>query len=294
MELLKKTISQCLALRTRETPQNAAMEYRSQSYTWEEVHRLSDYLAIRMMTMGIGKGDLVGLWSVDTPNWILTFLALAKTGAVPVLIDTGCREQELGEAICRTKLGFLYYGDGWGSLVYESMADRLRRQEWCRGVRWVPIGRDSTGRWMSDASFVSSEKSQIGHKRLNRRRNQVKPQDTAVMLLAGSYGDGAGSCGETGSARRPADRAGFLALTHWELVNSIPGTWSEGPGDRQNMVCLEVSRFSGLAVLLQLLTSIHVGSTMDLKGGPDPDGSLPQGSRTVWFPRQSPDSPQNM
>ena len=33
---------------------------------------------------------------------------------------------------------------------------------------------------------------------------------------------------------------------------------------------------------------------MDLKGGPDPDGSLPQGNGTVWFPRQSPDSPQNM
>ena len=270
MELLKKTISQCLALRTRKTPGNTAIEYPGRTYTWEDVHRLSDYLAIRMMTMGISKGDPVGLWSVDTPNWILTFLALAKTGAVPVLIDTACRERELGDIIRSGGLRFLYYGDGCGCLVYESMADQLRREDWCRDVRWVPIGRDSTGRWMSDASFVSSEKSQIGHKRLNRRKNQVKPQDVAVILPASS---GAGSAGPFG----------ILALTHWELVNAVPGTLEDGAEGRQDQEYLEVARFPGLAILLKLLTSIHVGVTMDLSATPDA-GSLSDSGQTVRFP----------
>lgn len=32
---------------------------------------------------GIRKGTHVGIWSVNTPNWILTFLALEKLGAIP-------------------------------------------------------------------------------------------------------------------------------------------------------------------------------------------------------------------
>lgn len=248
MRLLMKTIGQCLARRASETPRNTAIEYRDQSYTWEEIHRLSDYLAIRMMTMGIEKGDHVGLWSVNTPNWIITFLALEKTGAVPVLIDTCCREQELRYVIPCADIRFMYYGDGCGSVMYESMADQLRKQDWCQVERWVPMGRDSMGRWMSDASFVSSEKSQVGHKRLNRRKNQVKPQDTAAIFF---------TSGTTG-------RAKGVMLSHYNLVNSALGILEFMQWTGTDKILLAVPLYHCFGITSGLLTSIHVGCTIHL------------------------------
>lgn len=248
MELLKKTIGQCLALRAGETPRNTAIEYWDRSYTWEELHRISDYLAVRMLTMGMEKGDHVGIWSVNTPNWIITFLALVKIGAVPVLINTCYREQELRSVIRYADIRFLYYGDGCKSLLYEPMADQLRKEDWCQVERWVPIGRDSSGRWMSDASFVFSEKSQVWHKRLNRRKNQVKPQDTAAILF---------TSGTTKGAKG-------VMLSHYNLVNSALGTleftqWTSG-----DKLLLAVPLFHCFGITSGLLTSIHVGCTIHL------------------------------
>lgn len=248
MRLLMKTIGQCLARRASETPRNTAIEYRDQSYTWEEVHRLSDYLAIRMMTMGIEKGDHVGLWSANTPNWIITFLALEKIGAVPVLINTCYREQELRRVIRYADIRFMYCGDGFHSLMYEPVADQLRKEDWCQVERWVPIGRDSTGRWMSDASFVSSEKSQVGHKRLGRRKNQVKPQDTAAVFF---------TSGHTGEARG-------VTVSHHHLVNSALSTLEVTQWTSRDKLLLVVPLFHCFGITSGLLTSIHVGCTIHL------------------------------
>ena len=158
MELVNKTIGECLAWRVKQSPDKMAIEYWDKNYTWAELDLVSDYLAVRMCSFGMKKGDHVGIWSVNTPNWILTFIALQKIGAVPVLINTCYLENELMDIIRYADIKYMYYGDGYKSLLYETMVDQVKKADWCKVERWIPIGRDGEGKWMTEKSIFTAEK----------------------------------------------------------------------------------------------------------------------------------------
>ena len=88
MELMNKTIGQCLRERAELDGGHTAMETGKWSCTFQQMDTVSDYLAGHMERYGIQKGTHVGIWSVNSPNWVFTFLALVKLGAVPVLVYT--------------------------------------------------------------------------------------------------------------------------------------------------------------------------------------------------------------
>ena len=88
MRLIKKTIAECLRSRVRESADRIALEADKQQYTWRDIDTLSDYMVGRMLSCGIKKGTHVAIWSTNSPNWIIVFLALSKIGAVPVLLNT--------------------------------------------------------------------------------------------------------------------------------------------------------------------------------------------------------------
>lgn len=109
MELLHSTIGDSLSLRARQSPDKLALVYRDQSYTWSEIDRITDYLAVRMDHQGIRKGTHVGIWSVNTPNWILTFLALEKLGAIPGADQYLLQDGRIAEyhSVCRSGVSLL-------------------------------------------------------------------------------------------------------------------------------------------------------------------------------------------
>ena len=99
MRLIKKTIAECLRSRVRESADRIALEADKQQYTWRDIDTLSDYMVGRMLSCGIKKGTHVAIWSTNSPNWIIVFLALSKIGAVPVLLNTCYSTEELEKVI---------------------------------------------------------------------------------------------------------------------------------------------------------------------------------------------------
>ena len=125
MRLIKKTIAECLRNRVRESADRIALEADEQRYTWKDLDTLSDYMVGRMLSCGIRKGTHVGIWSTNSPNWIIVFLALSKIGAVPVLLNTCYSTEELEQVLRYADVEFVYYGEGYKKLVYEDMVAQL-------------------------------------------------------------------------------------------------------------------------------------------------------------------------
>lgn len=113
---MHETIGGCLGLRARQSPDKTALVYGEESYTWAEADRISSLLSVRLYRMGIRKGTHAGIWSVNTPNWILVFLALEKLGAIPALINTCYKTEELRRVMQYAELKYVFYGDGYKSL----------------------------------------------------------------------------------------------------------------------------------------------------------------------------------
>ncbi|MGJ7539938.1 AMP-binding protein [Brevibacterium luteolum] len=64
-------------------------------WTYAELDRDSDAVAMSLIDRGISKGDRVGIWAQNLPEWTIVQYAMAKIGAILVNINPAYRAHEL-------------------------------------------------------------------------------------------------------------------------------------------------------------------------------------------------------
>ncbi len=147
MKLIDKPLGRCLWEQARINGQRPAMEMGDWSCTFKELDRVSDLLAGRMKRYNIEKGTHVGIWSVNSPNWIFTFLALVKVGAVPVLINTCYKQEEMKGLLNYSDVEVLYYGNGYKTILYDDVIASIQKNT-PKVRHFIPIGEKEEGNWM--------------------------------------------------------------------------------------------------------------------------------------------------
>src|SRR5581483_9041653 len=64
-------------------------------WTYADLDTAANEVALGLLTMGIAKGDRVGIWAPNCAEWVLTQYATAKIGAVLVNVNPAYRAHEL-------------------------------------------------------------------------------------------------------------------------------------------------------------------------------------------------------
>ncbi|WP_422016872.1 AMP-binding protein [Reyranella sp.] len=101
----KKLIGETIGVffdRTVETHrEREALVVRHQNvrWSWGELGRRVDDLAAGLLTLGLERGDRVGIWSPNTSEWTLAQFATAKAGLVLVNVNPAYRRAELDYAM---------------------------------------------------------------------------------------------------------------------------------------------------------------------------------------------------
>lgn len=128
MELREHTIPGLLAMRCAEQRDNVAYFFDGQGYTWHDVDRVSDRAALLLMEMGVSRGDHVGLWGVNTYGWLICYFAVRKLGAVAVLLNASCKQEEARELLDYADVAFLAVGEEKprDELSYRAMLPELK------------------------------------------------------------------------------------------------------------------------------------------------------------------------
>ena len=95
--LMSATIGDLLRKWAREIPDNECVVYPQgqKRWTWKQFDELTDVVARGFMAMGVNKGDKIAIWAANVPEWIITFFAAAKMGAVLVTVNTNYKQFEL-------------------------------------------------------------------------------------------------------------------------------------------------------------------------------------------------------
>ena len=97
MEFMRKTIGGALQEIVRQYSDRDALVHTemgvrySYSFLWREVRQA----AAGFIEAGIGRGDRVAICAPNIPQWIISFLALVRAGAVVVPIDPGAGKEDL-------------------------------------------------------------------------------------------------------------------------------------------------------------------------------------------------------
>ena len=98
-------------------------------YTWKELDECSQIIASDLYRMGVRKGSHVGLCSANSVNWILTFFAIQKLGAIACLINFNYNESEIINVADIGDITYLCYGEITSMKDEKSFIDVLMNTE---------------------------------------------------------------------------------------------------------------------------------------------------------------------
>ncbi|MBC2643310.1 MULTISPECIES: AMP-binding protein [unclassified Rhodococcus (in: high G+C Gram-positive bacteria)] len=97
-------------------------------WTYAELARDVDAVAAGLLARGIVKGDRVGIWAPNCPEWTLIQYATAKIGAILVNINPAYRAHELQYVLDQAGIRLLVSAPQFKSSDYAAMIEEVRPQ----------------------------------------------------------------------------------------------------------------------------------------------------------------------
>ena len=199
---LDKSVPDLFEAQVEKTPETIALIYENQSLTYQALNEQANQIAHTLQSSGIGPEQRVAVYIERSLEMAIALLAIVKTGAAYVPLDTSYPEERL-----------LYMlGDADVSAV---IAGSPRPQSWGSETRstetpWIEIGEF----WSGDASHLTNTQTNTQ----NPQRTLSPTNSVYVIYTSGSTGKPKG-----------------VINTHQGLVNRLcwmQQTYNLTPGQR--------------------------------------------------------------
>ncbi|MEU6343897.1 AMP-binding protein [Streptomyces sp. NPDC046977] len=135
--LLGDTIGRNLARAVAAWPDREALVdvAGGRRWTYTQFSDAVDDVARGLLAKGVGKGDRVGIWAVNCPEWVLVQYATARIGAIMVNINPAYRVHELAYVLNQAGIEVLVSSTAYKDSDYRAMVDQVRPQ--CRSLSEV-------------------------------------------------------------------------------------------------------------------------------------------------------------
>lgn len=247
MGLVSKTIGTCLHERAAATPDLQGVGYRDYWYSWKDADEISDFLAVRYLKMGIGKGSHAAIWSVNSPNLVFCFFALNKIGAVSIMINTCYKEKEMEDILRDNDIEYLFYGYGCKHVCYQDVLDRVPLNELPKFRKAMELEEDPQDKWYQRKNYpavLSPEDRAL----LTEAESRVKPEDTACILFT------------SGTTSKPKG----VMLSHYSLINNSAEIARKMHWNSSDKICVSVPMFHCFGITAGILACINSGASAHL------------------------------
>ncbi|MBC2902266.1 AMP-binding protein [Streptomyces cupreus] len=126
--LLGDTIGDNLARTAGTWPEREALVDVLSGRRWTYARLMADIdeLAYALLASGVVKGDRVGIWAVNCPEWVLVQYATARIGAIMVNINPAYRVHEVEYVLRQAGVSLLFASLGHKTSDYRAMVDEVR------------------------------------------------------------------------------------------------------------------------------------------------------------------------
>ena len=126
--LLELTIGGLLDRTASRFPDRLAVASRHQSMrmTWAELSTAANGVARGLWSLGVRRGDRVGLWSTNCIEWIMMHMGCARAGAALVNVNPAYRSHELQYTLARSRMKALFLWHEDKRANYEEILERAR------------------------------------------------------------------------------------------------------------------------------------------------------------------------
>ncbi|WFB06853.1 AMP-binding protein [Streptomyces sp. LX-29] len=152
-----------------------------QRWTYAEFGRAVTGVALGLLAKGVGKGDRVGIWAVNRPEWVLTQYACARVGAIMVNINPAYRVHELRYVLQQAGISVLISSVEHKTSDYRRMVEQVRAD--CPALRDVVYLGDRTWQGLIAAG------AEVPEERLAEREARLSCDDPVnIQYTSGTTG----------------------------------------------------------------------------------------------------------
>ena len=97
-------------------------------WTYDQFSAAVAEVAKGLHAIGVEKGDRVGIWAPNVPEWLLVQFATARIGAILVNINPAYRSHELAYVLQQSGIRTLVSAEAFKTSDYRGMIDEVRRR----------------------------------------------------------------------------------------------------------------------------------------------------------------------
>ena len=235
-------------------------------WTWKEFAERVDALAAGFLALGLQRGERIGIWSLNRPEWTLTQFAAARAGLILVTINPAYRLSELEFALHKVGCAAIVTATAFKTSNYMGMLNtlipelagsepgRLRSAKLPQLRAVIQIGGPA-----APGAIPFEEVTRMGgarHREQLAALGESLQFDDAVNIQFTS--------GTTGSPKG-------VTLTHHNILNNGYFTGRAMKLTEQDRICTPVPLYHCFGMVMSNLACVTLGSAMVYPGeGFDP------------------------
>src|SRR5881296_3207857 len=121
-----QTLGEVLARHAAERPQHEALVTQQHRFTYEELYLRARSAAGTLHTLGLRRGDHVGILMGNDEKWLALFYGAALIGAVTVPVNTRLKTDEIRYCIEQADCKALFYVERFLNIDFGPMVRELR------------------------------------------------------------------------------------------------------------------------------------------------------------------------
>jgi len=273
-----------LAEAANKYPESACTIFKGAQITYREMDALTDRLAAGLASIGIRKGDQVGIFMPNTPQFVMAYFAILKLGAIVVAVNPLYSPREIEHQANDAEIEVMVVMSNFYNLIKEVQPNTKIRTVVVTNIKETlpsilaflfKLTKEKKGgfrielaegdHWMQD--LINS------HQPEDRPQVDVSPDDNALFQYSG---------GTTGISKAA------IAMHRNLVANALQiRSWMVQAEDGQETVLMAIPLFHVYGMVAGMLFGINIGAALVMVPNPrDLDDLLSnaQKYKTTIFP----------
>jgi long-chain acyl-CoA synthetase len=243
----------------RKYPDSPCTKFKGATISYREMNELTDRLAAGIATLGVKKGDRVGMYMLNTPQFVITFFSILKAGGVVVAINPLYKPKEIIHQVNDAGIEVIFVMSNYYKLIKEVQPNTKIKKIVVTNLKdylspimslLFTLAREKKGgfrvelaqgdMWMKD--ILSRQKPG------DRPKVDIGPEDVAIFQYSG---------GTTGISK------GAIALHRNLVANALQvRSWIPDAMDGKETVLMAIPLFHVYGMVAGMLFAIYSGAGM--------------------------------
>ncbi|MGB9978563.1 AMP-binding protein [Methanobacterium sp.] len=259
MLFTEDTIGDFLEKQAKKDPDREFMVYpdRNLRFTYKQFDERVNMLAKGLLSIGITKGDHVGIWALNVPDWITFLFACAKIGAALVTVNTAYKSHELDYVLKQSDMKAIAITEGFRDVNYlkvlyelvpelkTSNRGNLKSKEYPYLKSVIYVGQEKHRGLYNTSELLLLGKHTDNIKLLNAKKTFNSDDVVCMQYTSGTTGFPKG-----------------VMLTHKNIINNGYYIGENLKYTKEDRLCLTVPMFHCFGVTLGLMAMYTHGGTL--------------------------------